>query len=439
MAQIWRMLTDKTKKSAKIRSIRKICVPFFLAKEHILMPEALIIDAIRTPIGALGGSLSAIRPDDLAAFVMRTILERNPIDPAEIEEVLFGCANQAGEDNRNVARMAALLAGIPVSVPGVTVNRLCASGLAAVNMAARAIRAGDGDIYLVGGVESMSRAPYSLPKAESGFPFGNLTAYDTALGWRYPNPKMKETYGTNSMGETAENIATQRPYLTREKQDEFAVRSHHNAIAAIDSGKFAEEIVPVPVPQRKGDPILVTTDERPRRDTSMESLAKLKPAFKKDSGTVTAGNASGLNDGAAAVLIMSETKAAQLGLKPLARIVSMAAAGVEPRTMGLGPVPASRKVLQRAGLNPSDIDLVELNEAFAVQALAVIEDLGINPSLYNVNGGAIALGHPLGCSGARILTTLLYEMKRRANVRYGLATLCVGVGQGESTIVEKLE
>ncbi len=399
------------------------------------MPEAVIIDAIRTPIGALGGSLSAIRPDDLAAFVMKTILERNPIDPAEIEEVIFGCANQAGEDNRNVARMASLLAGIPVSVPGVTINRLCASGLAAVNLAARAIRAGDGEIYLAGGVESMSRAPYSLPKAESGFAFGNLTAYDTALGWRYPNPKMQSSYGTDSMGETAENIAAQRPHLTREKQDAFAVHSHQNAIAASDSGKFGEEIVPVPVPQRKGDPILVNSDERPRRDTSMESLARLKPAFKKEGGTVTAGNSSGLNDGAAAVLVMSETRAAQLGLKPLARIASMAAAGVEPRTMGLGPVPASRKALQRAGLTPAEIGLVELNEAFAVQALAVIEDLGIDPALYNVNGGAIALGHPLGCSGARILTTLLHEMKRR-QTRYGLATLCVGVGQGESTIIE---
>ncbi|MDX9993438.1 MAG: acetyl-CoA C-acetyltransferase [Anaerolineales bacterium] len=403
------------------------------------MPEALIIDALRTPIGALGGGLAAVRPDDLAALVMRTILERNKIDPASLEEVIFGCANQAGEDNRNVARMAALLAGIPVSVPGITVNRLCASGLAAVNIAARAIRNGDGEIYLAGGVESMSRAPYSLPKAESGFPFGNLTAYDTALGWRYPNPKMKETYGTDAMGETAENIAGQRPHLTREKQDQFAARSHQNAIAAIDNGKFAEEIIPVSVPQRKGDPILVRTDERPRRDTSVESLAKLKPAFKKEGGTVTAGNSSGLNDGAAAVLVMSESKAAQLGLKPLARIVSMAAAGVEPRTMGIGPIPASRKALQRAGLKASQIGLVELNEAFAVQALAVIEDLGIDPDLYNVNGGAIALGHPLGCSGARILTTLLHEMTRQAAaVRYGLASLCVGVGQGESTILENL-
>ena len=406
------------------------------------MPEAVIIDAIRTPIGALGGSLAKVRPDDLAALVMKTILERNHIDPARIEEVIFGCANQAGEDNRNVARMALLLAGIPVSVPGVTVNRLCASGLAAVNMAARAIRNGDGDIYLAGGVESMSRAPYSLPKAEEGFAFGNLSAYDTALGWRYPNPKMKELYGTEAMGETAENIAAQRPHLTREKQDEFAARSHQNAIAAIDADTFSAEILPVSVPQRKGDPILVTTDERPRRDTTPESLARLKPAFKKEGGTVTAGNSSGLNDGAAAVLVMSAEKAAQLGVKPLARIVSMAAAGVEPRVMGLGPVPATQKALARAGLKASDIGLVELNEAFAVQALAVIEDLGIDPALYNINGGAIALGHPLGCSGARILTTLLHEMKRRAAsgspTRYGLATLCVGVGQGESTIIENL-
>jgi 3-oxoadipyl-CoA thiolase len=406
------------------------------------MPEAVIIDAIRTPIGALGGSLAKVRPDDLAALVMKTILERNHIDPASIEEVIFGCANQAGEDNRNLARMALLLAGIPVSVPGVTVNRLCASGLAAVNMAARAIRNGDGDIYLAGGVESMSRAPYSLPKAEEGFAFGNLTAYDTALGWRYPNPKMKELYGTEAMGETAENIAAQRPHLTREKQDEFAARSHQNAIAAIDADTFSAEILPVSVPQRKGDPILVTTDERPRRDTTPESLARLKPAFKKEGGTVTAGNSSGLNDGAAAVLVMSAEKAAQLGVKPLARVVSMAAAGVEPRVMGLGPVPATQKALARAGLKASDIGLVELNEAFAVQALAVIEDLGIDPALYNINGGAIALGHPLGCSGARILTTLLHEIKRRAvsgsPTRYGLATLCVGVGQGESTIIENL-
>jgi 3-oxoadipyl-CoA thiolase len=402
------------------------------------MPEAVIIDAIRTPIGALGGALAKIRPDDLAALVLKAILERNQLDPATVEEVYLGCANQAGEDNRNVARMAVLLAGFPVSVPAVTVNRLCASGLAAVNAAARAIRAGDGEIYIAGGVESMSRAPYSLPKAEEGFSFGNLTAYDTALGWRYPNPKMKEMYGTDSMGETAENIAALRPHLTREMQDAFSVQSHQRAIAAIDSGKFAEEILPVPVPQKKGDPLLVSTDERPRRDTTMESLARLKPAFKKEGGTVTAGNSSGLNDGASAILIMSAEKAAELGLKPLARIVSMASAGVEPRIMGIGPVPAAQKALKRAGLAASDLGLVELNEAFAIQSLAVLEDLGLDQSIVNVNGGAIAIGHPLGCSGARLVTTLVHEMRRRGNVRYGMATLCVGVGQGEATIVEYL-
>jgi acetyl-CoA acetyltransferase family protein len=338
--------------------------------------------------------------------------------------------------------MALLLAGFPVGVPGVTVNRLCASGLFAVNIAARAIRNGDGDIYIAGGVESMSRAPYSLPKAEDGFSFGNLTAWDTSLGWRYPNPKMKEMYGTESMGETAENIAERRPHLTRVKQDEFALRSHQRAIAAIDSGRFAEEIVPVPVPQRKGDPLLVTTDERPRRDTNMESLARLKPAFRKEGGTVTAGNSSGLNDGAAALLLMSEAKARELKLKPLVRVVAMASAGVEPHVMGLGPVPASRKALGRAGLKIQDIGLIELNEAFAVQSLAVMEDLKLSSEIVNVNGGAVALGHPLGCSGARILTTLLHEMRRRVaagdKIRYGLATLCVGVGQGEATIVEWL-
>ncbi len=399
------------------------------------MTDVVIVDAIRSPIGALGGALAKVRPDDLAALVLKALLERNDLDPALVEEVYLGCANQAGEDNRNVARMSLLLAGFPASVPGVTVNRLCASGLAAVNLAARAIRAGDGEIYIAGGVESMSRAPYSLPKAEEGFSFGNLTAYDTALGWRYPNPKMKELYGTDSMGETAENIAALRPHLTREKQDAFAAQSHQRAIAAIDSGKFAEEILPVPVPQRKGDPILVTTDERPRRDTTLESLARLKPAFKKEGGTVTAGNSSGLNDGAAALLLMSAEKAAALGVKPLARFVSAAAAGVEPRIMGVGPVPAVHKALQRAGSTAARLSLVELNEAFAVQSLAVLEDLALDESIVNVNGGAIALGHPLGCSGARILTTLLYEMRRRG-ARYGLATLCVGVGQGEATIVE---
>jgi len=406
------------------------------------MSTPVIIDAIRTPIGSLGGALAAIRPDDLAAHVIKIILERNRIDPALVEEVYFGCANQAGEDNRNVARMAALLAGLPASVAAVTFNRLCASGLNAVNQAARAIKAGEGVIFIAGGVESMSRAPYSLPKAEGGYPFGNLTAYDTALGWRYPNPRMQEKYGTEQMGETAENIAAERPHITRELQDAFALRSHQLAIAAIDSGRFAEEIVPVTIPQRKGDPKIVDTDERPRRDTTPESLARLRPAFKKEGGTVTAGNSSGLNDGAAALLIMSEEKAGELGLKPMARIVASAAAGVLPRTMGYGPVPATRKALARAGIKVEDIRLVEINEAFAIQSLAVVEDLGFDPGIVNVNGGAIALGHPLGCSGARILTTLLHEMKRRASAEkspyYGLAALCVGVGQGEATIVEYL-
>lgn len=402
------------------------------------MTEAVIVDAIRTPIGALGGALAPVRPDDLAALVLKAIIDRTGIDAATVEEVYLGCANQAGEDNRNVARMAVLLAGFPVHVPAVTMNRLCASGLAAVNQAARAIRAGEGEIYIAGGVESMSRAPYSIPKAEQPFAFGNLTAWDTALGWRYPNSKMQEFYGTESMGETAENIFAETS-ISRHDQDAFAVESHRRAIAAIDSGKFAEEIIPVPVPQRKGDPVLVTTDERPRRDTSIESLARLKPAFRKE-GTVTAGNSSGLNDGAAAVLLMSAEKARELKLKALVRVVASAAAGVPPRVMGYGPIPASRKALARAGLTIEDIGLIEVNEAFAVQALAVMRDLGLRPEITNVNGGAIALGHPLGCSGARILTTLLHEMRRRAPQErrpyYGLATLCVGVGQGEATIVE---
>ncbi|BAJ62529.1 thiolase family protein [Anaerolinea thermophila] len=405
-----------------------------------MVEEAVIIEAVRTPIGALGGSLARVRPDDLAAHVLQALLERTQIDPALVEEVMLGCANQAGEDNRNVARMALLLAGFPVEVAGVTVNRLCASGLSAVNMAARAIRLGEGDVFIAGGVESMSRAPYSLPKAETGFPFGNLTAYDTALGWRYPNPRMQALYGTESMGETAENIA-EMTGITRQEQDAFALASHQRAIAAIDSGKFAEEIVPVPVPQKKGDPLMVDTDERPRRDTTLESLAKLKPAFRPN-GTVTAGNSSGLNDGAAALLLMSASRAAQLGLKPLARIVSSAVAGVPPRIMGMGPVPAARKALARAGLTLEQIVLVEINEAFAVQTLAVMRELGLPHDKVNVNGGAIALGHPLGCSGARILTTLIHEMRRRAPYMprpfYGLATLCVGVGQGEATIVEWL-
>ena len=402
--------------------------------------EVVIVDAVRTPIGALGGTLSSVRPDDLAAHVIRALVERTHVPTDQIEEVYFGCANQAGEDNRNVARMAGLLAGLPVEIAGVTVNRLCASGLNAVNMAVRAIRAGEGDIFIAGGVESMSRAPYSLPKADRGYPFGNLTAYDTALGWRYPNPQMEALYGTDSMGVTAENIADMTG-ISRAEQDAFALQSNRRAVAAMDSGRFAAEIVPVPVPQRKGDPVMVSQDERPRRDTSLESLAKLKPAFRKD-GSVTAGNSSGLNDGAAALLVMSAERAAALGMKPMARVLSSAVAGVPPRIMGIGPVPAAHKALARAGLSIEQLRLVELNEAFAVQSLAVIRELGLSEEIVNVNGGAVALGHPLGCSGARILTTLLHEMARRApqaaRPYYGMAMLCVGVGQGEATIVESL-
>lgn len=400
------------------------------------MTDVVIVDALRTPIGALGGILASVRPDDMAALVIKEIVQRNKLDPALIEEVFFGCANQAGEDNRNVARMAALLAGLPVEVAGVTVNRLCASGLNAINQAARAIKAGEGEVYIAGGVESMSRAPYSLPKAETGFSFGNLTAYDTALGWRYPNPVMKEKYGTDSMGETAENIARERPHITRERQDAFALRSNQLAIAAADSGRFKEEIIPVSIPQKKGDPKIVDTDERPRRDTSMESLAKLKPAFAKEGGTVTAGNSSGLNDGASALLVTSSEKAKELNLKPLVRILASASAGVPPRVMGLGPVPATRKALQRAGLQMQDIGLVELNEAFAIQSLAVIEDLGVDPEIVNVNGGAIAIGHPIGASGCRILVTLLHEMVRR-DAKRGLAALCIGGGMGIALAVER--
>ncbi len=405
------------------------------------MTDAVIVEAVRTPIGNLGGALAAVRPDDLAAGAMRAVLERADLPGAAIEEVFFGCANQAGEDNRNVARMALLLAGLPPETTGLTVNRLCASGLAAVSLAARTIRVGEGEVLLAGGVESMSRAPYSLPKAESGFPFGNLTAYDTALGWRYPNPRMTERYGTESMGETAENIAEQTG-ITRQEQDAFAQRSHERAVAAQDAGKFAAEIVSVSIPQKKGSPLVVSADERPRRDSSLEALARLKPAFRAN-GTVTAGNSSGLNDGAAALVLMSAERAAQMGKKPLARVVASASAGVLPRVMGLGPVPAVRKLLQRAGIALDQMGLVEINEAFAVQTLAVIRELGLREEIVNVNGGAIALGHPLGCSGARILTTLLHEMQRRAPMEkrpyYGLATLCVGVGQGEALLVEWLD
>lgn len=402
------------------------------------MNEAVIVQAVRTPIGEHGGALKDARPDDLAALVVAEVVARAGIEPASVEEVYFGCANQAGEDNRNVARMASLLAGLPPSVAGVTFNRLCASSLAAVNAAARAIKVGEGDVYIAGGVESMSRAPWAVPKTDRPFPRGDLTAYDTTIGWRFPNPALKAKYGNESMGETAENIGAERP-ISRAEQDAFALRSHQRAIAAIDAGRFAEEIIPVELPQRRGGPLTVDTDERPRRDTSMEVLAKLKPTFRSD-GTVTAGNASGINDGAAAVLLMSREHAEQLGIRPWVRVVASAAAGVEPRTMGYGPIPATRKALERAGLSLDQIGLIELNEAFAVQALAVMQELGMREEITNVNGGAIALGHPLGCSGARIVCTLVHEMRRRAPSEarpyYGLATLCVGVGQGEATVFE---
>ena len=400
------------------------------------MPEVVIIQAVRTPVGRHGGALASVRPDDLAALVIGEVVKRTGVDPALVEEVYLGCANQAGEDNRNVARMALLLAGLPHHVAGVTFNRLCASGLTAINQAARAIKCGEGQVFIAGGVESMSRAPYSLPKAESAYPWGNLTAYDTTLGWRYPNKKMEAIFPLEQMGETAENIAAEHPEITREMQDEFAFTSQMRAKAAIESGRFKDEIVPVPILQKKGDPIVVDTDEHPRPDTTKEKLAKLGAAFRKG-GTVTAGNASGINDGAAAVLLMSADKAKQLGLKPMARWVASAAAGVNPRTMGYGPIPATRKALERAGLAVADIDLFEVNEAFAVQALACAQELGISLGRLNVNGGAIALGHPLGCSGARLMTTLVHELSRRQG-RFGLATLCVGVGQGEATIVERV-
>ena len=422
------------------------------------MKDVVIVNAVRTPIGRHGGALSAVRPDDMGALVIRALVERTGIDPNEIEEVYFGCANQAGEDNRNVARMATLLAGLPNSVAAVTFNRLCASGLNAVNQAARSIKCGEGDVFIAGGVESMSRAPYSFPKNSRAWgPSGNITGYDTTLGWRYPNPKMAELFPLEAMGETAENIfemscagGINGGEITREAQDAFSLESQRRACEAINNGRFQAEIVPVKIPQRRGDPLIVETDEHPRikktesgyvLDTSLEKLAKLRPAFRQG-GTVTAGNASGLNDGACALLLMSAEKAQELGLKPMARWVSSAAAGVDPRVMGLGPVNATGKALNRAGISLDAIDLAELNEAFAVQSLAVLNQLNLSQDITNVNGGAIALGHPLGCSGARILTTLLYEMHRRAasgnNMKFGLATLCVGVGQGEATVVEYL-
>jgi 3-oxoadipyl-CoA thiolase len=390
----------------------------------------VIVAALRTPIGRYGGALRDVRPDDLGALVLRELVERTRIDPALVEDVVWGCANQAGEDNRNVGRMTALLAGFPYSVPGTTVNRLCGSSLDAILQAARAIATGDARILIAGGVESMSRAPYSVPKNQSGA-FGNVTAYDTALGWRYPNRRMQDLFPLESMGETAENVA-ETYGISRAEQDAFALTSHRNAVSAASAGRFADELIAVPVPAKKGTTV-VHADEGPRPDTTPERLAALEPAFRKG-GTVTAGNSSSLNDGAAGLLLMSREAAGELGLTPLARIVAGGVAGVDPRFMGTGPVPATRKALDRAGLSIRDMDVIELNEAFAAQALAVVRDLEIPVDRLNPNGGAIALGHPLGCSGARIATTLMHELVRR-NGRYGLATMCIGVGQGISLIL----
>jgi acetyl-CoA C-acetyltransferase len=395
--------------------------------------EAYIVDALRTPIGKFNGTLSSIRPDDLAALVIKKIVERNSawLDPKQIEEVIFGAANQSGEDNRNVARMALLLAGLPVEVSGATVNRLCASGLQSIADASRAIRLGDGEIYIAGGVESMSRAPYVLSKAASAFD-RTQQMFDTSIGWRFTNKKFPKDI-TYSMGETAENVA-KKWNISREEQDAFAHSSQVKYQAAHEAGKFRDEIVPVEIDKGKGTQMVFNKDEHPRLSSSDE-LSKLKPAFAKE-GTVTAGNSSGINDGAAATIVVSESTVKQFNLKPLARIVSVGAAGVEPAYMGVGPVPATQKALKRAGLKVSDLGLVELNEAFASQSIACIRDLGLNPEIVNVNGGSIAIGHPLGCSGSRITTTLLYEMRRR-DVRYGLATMCIGVGQGLAIIYEK--
>jgi acetyl-CoA acyltransferase len=400
------------------------------------MPEAWIVEAVRSPIGKHGGALASVRPDDLLAHVLSALMERSGVPKEEVEDVYAGCANQAGEDNRNVARMALLLAGFPVEVAGCTVNRLCGSGLEAVAQAARAIWAGEGQVYVGSGVESMSRAPYAVPKPERGFPTGNLTMYDTTLGWRFVNPRMQALYGTESMGETAENLAEMYG-IPREEQDRFALLSHMKAVRAWDEGRFLDEVVPVPV-RRGKEEALVSVDEGPRRDTSLEKLAALRPVFR-EGGTVTAGNASPLNDGAAAVLLVSDAYAKAHGLRPLARIRAIAVAGVPPRIMGIGPVPATKKALERAGLSLKDLGLIELNEAFAAQSLAVLREWGLSmeDERLNPNGGAIALGHPLGASGARILTTLVHEMRRRG-VQWGLATMCIGVGQGIAVVVESL-
>jgi 3-oxoadipyl-CoA thiolase len=414
------------------------------------MKEVVIVEAVRSPIGKHAGALSSVRPDDLLADVLTALVERAGVDPALVEDVYAGCGNQAGEDNRDVARMAALLAGFPVEVSGITVNRNCSSGLEAVNLAAKSIIAGEADIFIGAGVESMSRAPWSMPKPEQPLPVGHPKIWDTTIGWRYNNPRMEAMYPIISLGETAENIA-QEMNITREEQDAFALESQRRTVVALNAGKFKHEILPIAVPQRKAPPLLMDTDEHPRYkivdgqymlDTSIEQLARLKPAFRQG-GTVTAGNSSGINDGAAALLVMSADKARELGLKPMARWIGSATAGVDPGVMGYGPVPATQKLLRRLGLSMDDIGLIELNEAFAAQSIGVMRKLGMRHDITNVNGGAIALGHPVGCSGARILTTLLHEMKRRAPQEkrpyYGLATLCVGVGMGTATLVEWLD
>ena len=404
---------------------------------HRPLREAWIVEAVRTPIGRYAGALASVRPDDLAAVVLRAVVDRAGLDPGLVEDVILGCANQAGEDNRDVARMALLLADFPVEVGGLTVNRLCGSGLQAINTAAHAIAVGDGDIFIGGGVELMTRAPYVQLKAEGAYERGSRELADTTLGWRFVNPRLAERHHPYSMGETAENVAD-RWGVSRDRQDAFALESQQRAVAAIDAGRFDGQIVPVEVPQKRGDPTFVTRDEHPRADTTSEALARLRPAFSADGGTVTAGNSSGINDGAAAVLLVEAARARELGLRPMARVVSTAVAGVDPAIMGVGPVPASRKALDRAGITVGDLDLIELNEAFASQSLVCMDELGLDPAKVNVNGGAIALGHPLGMSGGRLVTMLVHELERTGG-RYGLATMCIGVGQGIATVIERIE
>lgn len=397
-----------------------------------------MVDGLRTPFGRYGGALAPVRPDDLAAHVIRALLDRTGVDPGAVEDVILGAANQAGEDNRNVGRMAALLAGMPVEVGGQTVNRLCGSGMQAVIAAAHAITVGDGNLFVSGGTESMTRAPFVVAKPSAAFPRGEQTLYDTTLGWRFTNPRLADAHYPYSMGETAENVV-ERCGVTREDQDRFALESHRRWAAANTAGRFADEVVPIEVAGAKGTTTTVDRDEHPRPDITLEQLATLKPAFKRDaSGSVTAGNSSGINDGASALLVTSEARARELGLRPIARLLASAVAGVDPATMGLGPIPASRKALERAGLSIADLDLVELNEAFAAQALPVMRELDLDPEKVNVNGGAIAIGHPLGASGARLVATLLHEMRRRG-ARHGLATMCIGVGQGIASVWEAVE